>query len=502
MSAPQAIVPRWEWRTFGRWLELPPGSQTLAPGPVRESDEVYVLSPGGASVKYRDDAVDVKELVQVNAAGLEQWRPTLKASLPLSAEDAGRLVDALGVAPPLDRRSYGPDELGELLRAAEGVDAVRVHKKRRHFEGEGCLVELTTVRVGDAVADTIAVESEDQARVATLVERLGFALQPNVSMPRGLAQLAGLGGPRDAVIDVGTNSVKFHVAERLPDGTWRAIVDRSEVTRLGEGLDESGALQPEPMRRTLEAIAGMADEARRRGAESITAVGTAGMRKAANAAELVELVRDQTGVEIEVISGEEESRLAYLAVKTGVGLADGTIVVFDTGGGSSQFTFGRGEHVDERFSLDVGAVRFAERFHLDGPVTEDVLADAGRAICADLARLDGRPRPDVLVALGGVVTNLAAVRHALATYDPDVVQGTTLERDEVDRQIELYRTRTADERRQVVGLQPGRAEVILAGALIVRTTMQKLGCASLVVSDRGLRHGVLLERFGEAPATA
>jgi len=131
-----------------------------------------------------------------------------------------------------------------------------------------------------------------------------------------------------------------------------------------------------------------------------------------------------------------------------------------------------------------------------------VLADAGRAICADLARLDGRPRPDVLVALGGVVTNLAAVRHALATYDPDVVQGTTLERDEVDRQIELYRTRTADERRQVVGLQPGRAEVILAGALIVRTTMQKLGCASLVVSDRGLRHGVLLERFGEAPATA
>jgi len=307
---------------------------------------------------------------------------------------------------------------------------------------------------------------------------------------------------RYAVLDVGTNSVKFHVAERLPDGTWRAIVDRSEVTRLGEGLDESGALQPEPMRRTLEAIAGMADEARRRGAESITAVGTAGMRKAANAAELVELVRDRTGVEIEVISGEEESRLAYLAVKTGVGLADGTIVVFDTGGGSSQFTFGRGEHVDERFSLDVGAVRFAERFHLDGPVTEDVLADAGRAICADLARLDGRPRPDVLVALGGVVTNLAAVRHALATYDPDVVQGTTLERDEVDRQIELYRTRTADERRQVVGLQPGRAEVILAGALIVRTAMQKLGCASLVVSDRGLRHGVLLERFGEAPATA
>ena len=101
--------------------------------------------------------------------------------------------------------------------------------------------------------------------------------------------------------------------------------------------------------------------------------------------------------------------------------------------------------------------------------------------------------------MGGALTNLAAVKHGLAEYDPDVVQGTVLDRAEIDRQIELYRTRTADERRAIVGLQPNRAEVILAGACVVRTVLAKLGRDSLVVSDRGLRHGLIVDRFGLGP---
>jgi exopolyphosphatase/guanosine-5'-triphosphate,3'-diphosphate pyrophosphatase len=176
-------------------------------------------------------------------------------------------------------------------------------------------------------------------------------------------------------------------------------------------------------------------------------------------------------------------------------LGDGSLV-FDTGGGSSQFTFGRGREVEERFSVNVGAVRFTERFGLDGVVSEEKLAEALDAIAADLGRLDGRPTPDVLVGIGGAVTNLAAVKHELMAYDPDVVRGTVLDRAEIDRQIELYRRRSADQRREIVGLQPKRAEVILAGACIVRTVLEKLGCESLTVSDRGLRHGLLEERFG------
>ena len=235
--------------------------------------------------------------------------------------------------------------------------------------------------------------------------------RPNVSYPRALKALAGFGAPRRAVIDVGTNSVKFCIGERGEDGGWRTIVDRAEVTRLGEGLHETGRLSPEPADRTIEAIAAMVDEARRTDAPDITAVGTAGLRIASNTTGFIDEVASRCGVRIEVISGEQESRLAYLAVKAGIGQTEGSLVVFDTGGGSSQFTFGHADVVEERWSVNVGAVGFSERFGLDQVVSDDVLASTFEAIAADLGRLDGRPTPDRLVAIGGAVTNLAAVKH-------------------------------------------------------------------------------------------
>jgi exopolyphosphatase/guanosine-5'-triphosphate,3'-diphosphate pyrophosphatase len=305
---------------------------------------------------------------------------------------------------------------------------------------------------------------------------------------------------RYAVIDAGTNSTKFHVAELdLDGGAWRTVVDRAVVTRLGEGLEATGEIGAEPLDRTAQAIGEMADEARSLDVRGIAAVGTAGLRISTNQAEVVEKVRARSGVSLDVISGEDEGRLAHLAVATGIGLDAGEIVVFDTGGGSSQFTFGHGPSVDERFSLNVGAVRFTEQFGLAQPVSADVVAAASTAIGAELGRLEGRRRPQAVVAMGGAVTNLAAVKHGLTSYDPDVVQGTVLDRAEIDRQVELYRSLDADGRRRIAGLQPARAEVILAGACIVRTIMDKLGCDAVTVSDRGLRHGVLHERFGQAP---
>jgi exopolyphosphatase/guanosine-5'-triphosphate,3'-diphosphate pyrophosphatase len=302
--------------------------------------------------------------------------------------------------------------------------------------------------------------------------------------------------PRYAVIDVGTNSVKFHIGEKGPDGAWRIIVDRAEVTRLGERVGETGEIGREATERTVAAITGMAAEAQRNGVSAIAAVGTMGMRTARNSDAFIAEVEQRSGVRIEVISGEEEGRLAYLAVKAGLGVADRALVVFDTGGGSTQFTFGRGSVVDERFSLNVGAVRYTERFGLGDVVSTEQLRAALDAIAKDLAQLDSARSPDVLVGMGGAVTNMAAVTLGLARYDADVVQGARLERAEVERQIELYRSRSVDDRRRVVGLQPQRADVILAGACIVQTVMVKLGKDSLRVSDHGLRHGLLVERFG------
>lgn len=493
------IVPRWEWRTFGEPAAAVERRFTaLAPEREQESRDLYLVSRHGVdAVKVRGELMDVKHLEEVSSDGLECWRPVLKAAFPLRPEELVAVLDALRLPVPAGtREAYTLAEvLGDVVLPNADVQAIDVRKRRSHYRLEGCMAELTAVDVHGESVLTLALESEDAARVIEAVRGLGLGSVPNTSYPRWLWGVAEGAGRRYAVIDVGTNSVKLHVGERRPDGSWLTVLDRVEITRLGEGLDRSGQLAQAPMERTAAAIAGMVGEALQSGSLAMVAVGTAGLRLATNASLFVDRVRQECGVEIDVVSGDEETRLAYLAVSAALGLGDGSLVVFDTGGGSSQFTFGRGAEVLERFSLDVGAARFTERYGLDGAVAPDRLAAALEAIALDLAPLDGRPAPDTLVGIGGAVTNLAAVKHELATYDPNTVRGTVLELREVDRQIELYRTRGTEERSRVVGLQPGRAEVILAGACIVRTVMSKLGRDSLVVSDRGLRHGVLLERF-------
>ena len=493
------IVPRWEWRTFGEELaEVEPFFDAVTPHQVAESDELYLMSTAGAeAVKVRDDLMDIKHLQHVDDDGLEQWMPAMKAAFPLSAAEVSALLSALGLEAhePLGRSQYAlPELLDEVFAPRPQLRVVEVHKTRRRYTISGCMAELTDVDSEGSRSRTVAIESEQADLVAEIVGRLGLASRPNTSFVRGLTTLVGFGAERQAVIDVGTNSVKFHIGERGADREWQRVVDRAVVTRLGEGLQETGQLDPEAMRRTVDAIAAMADEARANGVTAIAAVGTAGLRIASNRDEFVEAARERTGVDVEVISGEEEARLAYLAATATLG-SRGSQVVFDTGGGSSQFTFGNGDQVSERFSVDVGAVRFTEKYGLDAAVTEEVLAAALQAIEDDFERLDGHEPPESVVGMGGAMTNLAAVKQALTEYDPDVVQGTVLDLAEIDRQIELYRTRSADARRAIVGLQPQRADIILAGACIARSVLSKLEKDSLRVSDRGLRHGVLVERF-------
>jgi len=345
-------------------------------------------------------------------------------------------------------------------------------------------------------ARTNATESEDREAVKVAVTAVGLGGFVNTADPQGL--LGPLSGrpPRYATIDVGTNSVKFHVAERTADGGWQTVADRAEVTQLGEGLAATGAIGEDPLQRSIAAVAGMVAQARDLGVRAVAAVGTAGLRSASNRAAVLEAIEAATGVSVEVVSGEEESRLAYLAAVAGLGAPEGPVVVVDTGGGSSQFSFGHGAVVDERFSVEVGAVRYTERFGLDAAVGGEALAEAQLAITADLGRLAGHPTPDALVGMGGAITNMTAVMLGLARYEPDRVQGALLCRAEVDRQVALYAGLDAEGRRGIVGLQPKRAEVILAGALIVGTVMDALGRDALTVSDRGLRHGLLVDRFG------
>ena len=295
-----------------------------------------------------------------------------------------------------------------------------------------------------------------------------------------------------AVVDIGTNSLKMHVA-KVSDGQTEVLGDFTEVTRLGEGLHETGALSAEAIARNVEAVASFQAKALELGAETVTAVGTMALRSASNTKAFTDAVRECCGLEVEVVPGEEEARLSYLAVLSGLGTGEGRVVVFDTGGGSTEFIFGDGEEILDRFSLDVGSRQPTEEFCKSDPVTEAELA----AMLADLQTRFGRLKPgvDSLVGMGGTVTSMGAVHHEMKVYDPDVIQGSTLTLTEIERQMEMYRSRTVEERRETVGLMPKRAEVILAGTAIVATVMRKLGADELTISDRGLRHGLFYDRF-------
>jgi exopolyphosphatase/guanosine-5'-triphosphate,3'-diphosphate pyrophosphatase len=496
------VIPRWEFRTIGQHFGAAEAAfGAMTPGAVQETDEIYLLVDDGQPttdvVKIRFELMDVKTLREVSPDGLERWEPVAKIAFPLAPADLAIVTQALRLpSTPSDNAAASLDGfLVEVARADGPVRAVAVHKRRVRYAPGGCTAEVTDVTADGQPTRTIAIEAEDPAAVVAAVRSVGLGGYLNTSYPVGLAALLGGRPPRYAVIDVGTNSVKFHVGERLDDGTWRPVVDRAEITRIGEGLGSGRTIEPAALKRTIDVIAGMADQAKREGAVAIAAVGTAWLRAVRDRDDVLATIRERTGVIVEEVSGEDEARLAYAAVSLGLPTDAGHLVVLDTGGGSTQFTFGQDGRVDERFSLPLGAVAYTERFGLDHAVTADALGEVLSALAADFASLDGRPTPDALVAMGGAVTNLAAVKHEMAVYDPAIIRGTVLDREAIDREIERFRTLDADARRAIVGLQPARAEVILAGACIVRTVMDKLGQASLTVSDFGLRHGVLVERF-------
>ena len=297
-----------------------------------------------------------------------------------------------------------------------------------------------------------------------------------------------------AVIDVGTNSIKFHAARKKADGSLETVLDQNDIARLGEGLRETGLIAPEALERNALSVAAFAEKARELGAVP-EIVGTMALRTAKNADAFVKRVKELTGLDLRVIPGEEEARLSYLAVLSGLPLDGGDLVTFDTGGGSTEFVYGRGAEMLRKFSVPLGAVRITEEFFADDPVrpgSVDAAMDERRKSLTGGGVLGS---PEVIVGMGGTVTSLASVKFKMETYDPDVVQGSVLTLTELKEMAAMFASMTLEERKGVTGLQPKRADVILAGTCIVCAILDLLGASSFTVSDRGLRHGLAYELF-------
>ncbi len=297
-----------------------------------------------------------------------------------------------------------------------------------------------------------------------------------------------------AVIDVGTNSIKFHAAKKKADGSLETVLDQNDIARLGEGLRETGLIAPEALERNALSVAAFAEKAKELGAVP-EIVGTMALRTARNADAFVKRVKELTGLDLKVIPGEEEARLSYLAVLSGLPLDGGDLVTFDTGGGSTEFVYGRGAEMLRKFSVPLGAVRITEEFFADDPVRKGSVDAAMEEIRKSLTGGGVLGSPEVIVGMGGTVTSLASVKFKMETYDPDVVQGSVLTLAELKEMAAMFASMTLEERKGVTGLQPKRADVILAGTCIVCAILDLLGASSFTVSDRGLRHGLAYELF-------
>jgi exopolyphosphatase/guanosine-5'-triphosphate,3'-diphosphate pyrophosphatase len=303
---------------------------------------------------------------------------------------------------------------------------------------------------------------------------------------------------RWATIDVGTNTVLLLVAERR-GGALAPVLERAEITRLGRGVDATGRLDPAAIQDTVATLADYARSARALGAPVVACVATSAARDAENGAEFFDAARAAAGLSPEVIPGDEEARLVWASAWRDFGRPGEPLAVLDVGGGSTELSFGDGPAPRGRASLQVGAVRLTER-HVRGdppsPAEVERLRAAAREAVRPFAAMEGRPRGGHLVGVAGTVTTLAAVIQVLPVYDAEKVHGSTLSFDDIESLATTLAALTVRERAALPGMEPKRADVILAGAVVVAEAMRATGFESLLVSDRGVRWGLLYDRVG------
>ena len=305
---------------------------------------------------------------------------------------------------------------------------------------------------------------------------------------------------RVAAIDIGTNTVLLLIAEVGKSGQLVPIVERAEITRLGQGVDRARALDPVAVERTLACLRDYAAEIARNGVERLDVVGTSAMRDAGAAsgpgASFLESARAALGTAPRVISGDEEASLAFAGGLDGLGLS-GEVTAFDIGGGSTEIIRGNlaagAAHIAQRQSLDMGSVRLLERHVRSDPPSVSEMAEVLAFVSAQLAPLAPPPARQPLVGMAGTVTTVAAVALGIAPYDPAQIHGARLSLADIAETGRRLRELPLAARKKLTGLEEKRADVIPVGALILETIVVWTRAQEIVVSDRGVRWGVALQ---------
>lgn len=306
-----------------------------------------------------------------------------------------------------------------------------------------------------------------------------------------------------ATIDVGSNSILLLIATITPDGKIRPLIEKAEITRLSEKMNDRGLISPEAMERTLKVLRKYTDLCHRNQVDRIVCIGTEGMRRAKNAQDFVQKVLDLCGFKLEIISGTKEAELAYLSAMLDFGEQYSNLVVLDIGGGSTEVIWQTEQNGNtaklQTISMKMGSVRLTEEFLIADPVVQNEYLAMRQYIDEKLrnhfSNLQAPNPPMNLVGLAGTVTTLSAIDQKLSPYDSDKIQGALLSHASLKEILRKLKDRSIEERKKMLGMEPKRADVLLAGATILDCVMTQLGVHELIVSDRGIRYGLFFQRF-------
>ena len=305
-----------------------------------------------------------------------------------------------------------------------------------------------------------------------------------------------------AAVDVGTNSLHLVVARVLPNRRFEVLASEKEVVRLGSGSGDMKQLSPAAIERGVACLARFRQMAGVFGAQ-VRAVATSAVREAENAADFLAACRRDAGVDVEVVSGVEEARLIHLGVLQALPVYDRQLLLIDIGGGSTEFLVGKGGEMLWARSLKLGAIRLTERFFPDGRVSAKRVARARQFLFSFLTPTAGEIRGhgfEVAAGSSGTIENLAVVAAHLRDGAPPVsINGYELTRTDLDHAVrELLAATTPAERAKVPGVEPRRADIIAAGAVLLQVTFEVLELDALTVSAYALREGILLDQLPSA----
>jgi len=300
-----------------------------------------------------------------------------------------------------------------------------------------------------------------------------------------------------AVIDIGSNTLLVTVGRRSEDASVRILLDEAEVTRLGQALRDGGPLHPDAKHRALKALARFKELALAKGAEQILAAGTAAFRRASDGGEFARQIEEKLGFPVRILSGDEEAHYSFASAWFDFGRGRNSLGMIDIGGGSTELVFGL---QGPRFSLPVGTVKLTEKWITAHPIPlpewQKIHAEIRGLLDEKLGPISSRP--EAWAAVAATPASLAAVLLQLPAYDPNLVHGYPLKRRALEGLLETLRSKTLAERCAMPGMHPDRAELLPVGGAILSEAMNFLGIEEILVSDHGLRYGILHETLASS----